>query len=166
MKNNNSVVVFNITDGSGKDRIFDAFKYYKGGKIDLWFRLQEADTQPSGGFCFSIETLGTENAVANEYFSIDSIEYVKESDWEKRGNIIHLTGDCDLFYLDADGHNGFDVERYPMSLGVAETGFNTDHHYGAGAYHVDFDMTYDTETHKGTMTCYNFQDCYYDPYDY
>lgn len=150
MKDNNSVV-FNITSGPNKDRIFDAFKYLRGGKIDLCFHLQEANVQPSGGFCFNIQTLGTGNAVADEYFSIMSIEYIEQSDWRIQGNIIRLAGDCDLFYLDSDGHTGFDAEK-PYS--------------DRAAYHVDFSMIYDTESCRGTMTCSNFRDCYYDPWDY
>ena len=147
---NNKSVTFNITSGPSKDRIFDAFKYVCGGKIDLCFRLQEADTQPSGGFCFSIRSLGTENAVADKYFSIRSIEYIGQSDWKKQGNIIRLMGDCDLFYLDADGHTGFDAKKSYDNL---------------AAYHVDFNMIYDTESHKGTMSCLKFEGCYYDPWD-
>ena len=149
MKDNS--VVFNITSGSSKDRIFDAFKYLRGGKINLYFHLQEADTQPSGGFCFKIQTLGTENAVANKSFSIRSIEYIEQPDWESQGNIIRLKGDCDLFYLDADGRTGFDADKSYCNL---------------AAYHVDFNMVYDTESCRGTMTCSNFGGCYYDPYDY
>ena len=150
MDNNNSVT-FNITSGPSKDRIFDAFKYARGAKIDLCFRLQEADIQPPGGFCFGIQSLGAENAVADEYFSIKSIEYIEQSDWRRWGNVIRLVGDCDLFYLDADDRTGFDAEKSYCDL---------------AAYHVDFNMIYDTESHKGTMSCSNFRDCYYDPWDY
>ena len=147
-----NIVVFNITSGSSKDRIFDAFKYSRGGEINLCFHLSEANTQPSGGFCFDIQTLGTKNAIADRYFSIRSIEYIEQSDWRKQGDVIHVMGDCDLFYLDSDGRNGFQsAERsYP----------------DRAAYHVDFTMIYDTESRVGTMYCSEFKDCYYDPYDY
>ena len=150
MKDNS--VVFNITSGPSKDRIFDAFKYYfYGGEIDLCFRLQEASTQSSGGLCFKIQTLGTGNAIASEYFSIKSIEYIEQSDCKKQGKVIRLTGNSDLFYLDADGHTGFDVKTYCGDR---------------AAYHVDFDIVYDTKSRRGTMICSDFRDCYYDPWDY
>lgn len=148
---NNNFVAFNITDGPSKDRVFDAFKYLRGGTIDLCFRLQESDIQPSGGFCFSIKTLGTSNAVADKFFSISSIEYVNQGDWYDKGNIIRLKGSCDLFYQDANGHTGFDADKS---------------YEDRAAYHVDFDMIYDVETRRGTMDCYDFGDCFYDPWDY
>lgn len=149
--NNNNSVTFNITSGPSKDRILDAFKYKRGGDIRLCFHLQESDTQPSGGFCFNIRTLGTPNAIADEYFSIKSIEYVDQNDWEKDGDVVCLKGNCDLFYLNANGHTGFDADESYDSL---------------AAYHVDFDMVYDVEARRGTMSCRNFRDCYYDPWDY
>lgn len=148
MDNNNSVT-FNITGGPSKDRIFDAFKYLRGGEIGLCFNLQESDTQPSGGFCFNIQTLGTANAIADESFSIKSIEYVDQSDLRTQGDVIRIKGDCDLFYLDANG----------------ETGFSETSDGDCAAYHVDFLMTYETGPRIGTMSCYNFRDCYYDPWD-
>ena len=149
MGNNNDFVAFNITSGPSKDRIFDAFKYLRGGEIHLCFKLQEAATQPSGGFCFNIQTLGTGNAVADRYFSIRAIEYI-QSDWRKQGNVICVMGECDLFYLDRDGKTGF------------KAGKSYD---DRAAYHVDFTMVYDTESCSGMMNCSNFMDCYYDPYD-
>lgn len=80
-----TTVVYKIVTGSSKDRIFDAFKYSRGGQISLSFELKEAGIRP---------WVGNGHAIANMNFFISLIEYTKRSDDRK----IHVAGDCDLFY--------------------------------------------------------------------
>ena len=145
-----NVIYFDITDGPSKDTIFDVFKYYFGGKIDICFRLSESNIQPFKDYCSKIANLGTPNAIADQSFFIEAIEYIKTNAWdEKRGRVIRLKGDCDLFYLDTNGC----------------TSLNSRYDGRKGAYHVDFRMVYDTESRQGQMRCYDFRDCYLDPYE-
>lgn len=157
MEGNYGSVSYEITDGPAIGRILDAFKYdlERGGNIDLCFELTEvANCMENDGFV--VESLGTDKAVADTYFSIESVSLIKrvneaEEEVTVTGNaVVRITGDCDLFYLDEAGKTVFYTEMKDPPY---------------AAYHVDFSIEYNVETRKGMMVCTNYRDCYYDPYE-
>lgn len=157
MDKTNGSVNYDIIEGPDICRIVDAFKYNDlggGGSIDLVFRLVESEIQPSGGYCFNIENLGTDKAIADSNFRIESIRLVTRDlmigERLEQEKIVNIMGDCDLFYLDKYGATCFDTD----SLNVPRA-----------AYHVDFVIQYDMEARKGKMVCSNYRGCLYDPYE-
>ena len=111
---------FNVTDGPDKGRIVDAFKYYRELSTPdfLCFELSDVHRRPG-------EDSGMADASVED-FVIEKIENVQH------GQMIRLTGECDLFVVDVDKT-------------------------GQIVYRVDFQMVYDAESHEGQITCSHFR---------